>query len=116
MIAIAFVHNLLRRHPACTVLLHQPLPTALGHADANGAAAESSGAANGQTAGQASILKQHGQSGEQGAESPEQGREKVHVQYAEGTSEVNGTAQQEASPDDEHISRHLAIHPLLSLC
>ena len=28
MTAIAFVHNLLRRHPACTVLLHAPSSTA----------------------------------------------------------------------------------------
>ena len=26
MLAIAFVHNLLRRHPACNVLLHRPSP------------------------------------------------------------------------------------------
>jgi hypothetical protein len=28
MIAIAFVHNLLRRHPSCTVLLHRSSPSA----------------------------------------------------------------------------------------
>lgn len=26
MIAIVFVHNLLRRHPSCSILLHKPLP------------------------------------------------------------------------------------------
>ncbi len=87
MIAIAFVHNLLRRHPACTVLLHRPLPSAPGHADARAAAAEGSSAANGQA-----------------------------VQTSGGVSEANGTAQQEARPDDQHTSEHTAFHPFLSLC
>ena len=40
MIAIAFVHNLLRRHPACTVLLHRPTPVAARSTDASTAALE----------------------------------------------------------------------------
>ena len=54
LIALAFVHNLLRRHPACGVLLHrspravagpEPQPSPASGAPANGAAAGRAGAA-----------------------------------------------------------------------
>ena len=47
MIAIAFVHNLLRRHPACAVLLHRPTPVAARSTDASTAATEPDQLANG---------------------------------------------------------------------
>lgn len=47
MIAIAFVHNLLRRHPACTVLLHRATPAAARSTDASSAATEPDQLANG---------------------------------------------------------------------
>ncbi len=47
MIAIAFVHNLLRRHPACTVLLHRPIPAAARSTDAGTAATEANQLSNG---------------------------------------------------------------------
>ena len=39
LVAAAFVHNLLRRHPACNVLLHRPSPRAAQQPPQNGAAA-----------------------------------------------------------------------------
>ena len=66
MIAIAFVHNLLRRHPACTVLLHQPQPSAPVHADASAATREASSVADEQAAGQDPLPEQHVQSENQG--------------------------------------------------
>lgn len=58
MIAIAFVHNILRRHPSCNVLLHKPEAAAATAAAtsaaqaSNGAAAVANGSADAVTAAQ----------------------------------------------------------------
>lgn len=117
MIAIAFVHNLLRRHPACTVLLHQPLPQALGHADADPAARQAGRAANGQAAGQLSLSNEHGQSKHQGPLRPEEGGGPALEQSAEGVSEANSKVQHKAGANDGHTSEQVSSpHLYLGLC
>jgi U3 small nucleolar RNA-associated protein 19 len=36
MLALGFIHNIIRRHPACMVLLHNPRTAAAGGGDADG--------------------------------------------------------------------------------
>ena len=107
MIAIAFVHNLLRRHPACTVLLHQPLPSAPGHTDADATGRQASSPANGQAAGQVSLPDENGQLEDQGPGRPETTRGRAIEQSVAGVSETTCTMGHKARADDKHISEQV---------
>jgi hypothetical protein len=107
MIAIAFVHNLLRRHPACTVLLHRPTPVAARSSDASTAAAEPDQLANGKP----DVSQQASEQPGAQSQPVSQGTEKAKKWGRKGAEESGeaGTVQQDGGKH-ERVTEQSAWH------
>ncbi len=90
MIAIAFVHNLLRRHPSCNVLLHKPQSPAA--APAATSAAQAASGAGASVNGTAEAIPQNGHANG-GSESAPNGQPDASMQR------VSSALEQESGQD-----------------
>ena len=110
MLAIAFVHNLLRRHPACTVLLHRQPSEAQPGAGASAATSELSSIANGQdTSG--SAVSQNGQGDQPDEQETEKAakRRKNAVQHGANRAsaqQCNGNPAGNSTPVSANAAQH----------
>lgn len=110
MIGIAFVHNLLRRHPACSVLLHRQPSEARAGADASAATRGLSSIVNKQEVSGSAVSQdeQGDQPDEQGTEKAAKRRKKAVQHGADGASaqQSNGKPAGNSLPVSANAAQH----------